>query len=178
MRQRPLPSSASSSRRARAGRARRTSTPSDGDARAALAASSTLCARADWGSPSLYPCLGSMARARLAPLLLLATACSDTTPEHAASPWPERTWEAGAPIECPSDEGALSELTRRLGAPPPAIAEAGFEAFGGRIASDPARLGYLHDVQSSPRTLACFAGTLVTRADVSVSSDHPRTSLI
>lgn len=114
------------------------------------------------------------------PLLLLALlspACS-APPASQVSSWPDHPWTPTNPIACSSDDGALSDLVTRLGAPSPAIPEQGFEAFGGRIASDPARLGYLHDLQSSPRALSCFAGTLAARADLSVSSDHPRVALI
>jgi hypothetical protein len=81
-------------------------------------------------------------------------------------------------MACSSDDGALADLVTRLSAPAPAVPKSGFEAFGGRIASDPARLGYLHELQSSPRALSCFAGTLAERADAAVVSDHPRVALI
>jgi hypothetical protein len=111
-------------------------------------------------------------------LPLLAIGCSNAPSADGVHPWPGHSWGTGNLIACSSDDGALTDLTVHLGAPPPAIPETAFDAQGGRIASDPARLGYLHDLQSSPRALACFAGNLAARADWSVSSDHPRAALI
>src|SRR5258706_16239778 len=84
-------------------------------------------------------------------LALLAPACTTPSRTNDVSPWPSHPWAPASPIACSSDDGALSDLVTGLGAPPPGIPESGFEAFGGRIASDPARLPYLHELQSSPR---------------------------
>src|SRR5690349_6085825 len=97
-------------------------------------------------------------------VLVLCVACSAETPD--ASPvWPEHRWVPADSIRCPSGHDVLDDIETKLGAPAPSIAKADIDAFGGRIRSDPARLPNLSTLQSDPRALACFAGTLVERAD-------------
>jgi hypothetical protein len=111
-------------------------------------------------------------------LLLLSTGCTKTPAAEEVAPWPEHPWDAADLVPCPRDDGALADLRGRLSAPLPAIAKESFAQFGGRIADDPARLGNLHELQSSPVALSCFAGNLAARADQSILSDHPRVALI
>jgi hypothetical protein len=110
--------------------------------------------------------------------LLLSAGCTNTPAAEDVPPWPEHPWDAADLVRCPRDDGALAELRSRLSAPLPAISEESFAQLGGRIADDPARLGNLHELQSSPLALSCFAGNLAARADQSILSDHPRVALI
>jgi hypothetical protein len=122
--------------------------------------------------------MSAIRRATFSPIFLAVVACS-AAPDDGTSPaWPKHRWVPAEPSKCVPTEDAISDLATQAGAPPPSISQSAFDAFGGRIEADPARLAPLGNLLESPQTLACFAGTLARRADLAVHSDHPRVALI
>jgi len=121
-------------------------------------------------------------------LTLLCAACEPPVeaPPPVAEPgrWDEAApWVSPAPHPCPVDVDPDADLVGEL------LAEVGldrsigiprsqYEAYGGRIADDPARLDIFHALQEDFGSVPCHAGNVASAADLALASDHPLASLL
>jgi hypothetical protein len=93
-----------------------------------------------------------------------------------------RVWKPTAYAQCPPPpvEGCAYEalLSQSGLGGAVGISRALYEAFGGFVAADPARLSYFHDLQEQPTAIPCTAAAMVARADDGLASSHPLTHAI
>src|SRR5689334_15084446 len=84
-------------------------------------------------------------------VVLLCACDADPSGHRQGSEFPRRSWTAADPIPCKqTDSGAVNDLVSTLGATDPSVPEEGLAAYGGRIETDPVRLGNLAELRSSP----------------------------
>jgi len=107
----------------------------------------------------------------------------DSADDPILGPWDEPfTWEAidlaPCPAEVPADDPVVSlldamELDLSIG-----IDHWIYEAYGGSIEWDRARLSHFHTLQQELTSIPCFGGNLALRADAAWATDHPLATLV
>jgi len=113
-----------------------------------------------------------------------AADASDAIPDtEKPGPWATAfPWKLASPATCPTalaDDDLLKKLLGNLKLTVPlGIPKSFYDALGGAIADDPARLSHFHTLQADATQIPCFAGNMALRADAAVTSDHPIASMI